>query len=460
MRKLRKWLAPGLICMLAIALAACSGNAGVKQEASKPATGTSDVGNSDPAPSKAAEEGNKPVSGNITFAGFAGSAGGFEARANEFKKVNPNINVKIQGIPANSWGELMQTITVNIAGGDIPDIADIASEGQHAFAANGITRPIDDLIERDKDELDATLADIHPNLLEAMKYDGKMYGLPTVWNTMVIYYNKNVLREAGLEPPQEGWTVDDFVAMSQKVIAGNNGTENDKWGYAFFNGYFVTLVPWMLVNDGNVLNDDWTASRLNDPNTIEAMQLLHDFVYKYKISPKLDAGVSDFDLFVQNKLAFMGAGMWQVNGLKNANFNSDDYDVIHFPIMKSKKSIMGIGAAPIFQASKNIDAAWEFAKFLSGKTFQETFVVNDGWSTPATRGAFDLMLNSPGFPKNGAIFYDAAENGVMVPAPQEYGSIESALIREFGAAMANGKTMESAMQAAHEEVTQLLAQRK
>ena len=47
----------------------------------------------------------------------------------------------------------------------------------------------------------------------------------------------------------------------------------------------------------------------------------------------------------------------------------------------------------------------------------------------------------------------------MVPAPQEYGAIESVLLREFGAAMANMKTMEEAMAAVEEEINAEIAKR-
>jgi multiple sugar transport system substrate-binding protein len=394
----------------------------------------------------------------IKFVGFAGSEAGFQARADEFMKKHPEIKVEVQGVPATSWAELMQAISINIAGGDIPDIADIASEGQRAFAVNKVIIPLDEYIERDKAELQATLDDINPNLLNAMKIDGKTYCLPTVWNNMCLYYNKKVLKEAGLNEPKSDWTIDDFISMCQQVTKNNTG-KNDKWGYAFANQYFLTLVPWMLVNDGNVLSDDWTTSRLADPNTISAVQMLHDFVYKYKFSPKLDAGVSDFDLFVQNKLAFMGAGMWQVNGLKNAKFSVNDYDVVNFPKVKSNKQIMGIGGAPIFSASENKDAAWEFAKFLSGKEFQETFVVNDGWSIPSTKSAADKLLTKDFFPKNGKIFYESANIGTLVPAPQEYGTIEQTLTRTFGAIMADSMSVEEGMKAADKAVTEALAKR-
>ena len=48
----------------------------------------------------------------------------------------------------------------------------------------------------------------------------------------------------------------------------------------------------------------------------------------------------------------------------------------------------------------------------------------------------------------------------MVPAPQEYGAIESVLLREFGAAMANMKTMEEAMAAAEKKKLTLRSQKR
>ena len=64
-------------------------------------------------------ENQEPVT--IKFVGYANSAAGFEARAEEFMSQRSDIKVEVQGIPANSWGELMQAISVNIAGGDVPE---------------------------------------------------------------------------------------------------------------------------------------------------------------------------------------------------------------------------------------------------------------------------------------------------------------------------------------------------
>ena len=114
--------------------------------------------------------------------------------------------------------------------------------------------------------------------------------------------------------------------------------------------------------------------------------------------------------------------------------------------------MIGVGGAPIFAASEHQDAAWEFAKFLSSKDFQDTFIVEDGWSIPAVKSAADTLAAKDFAPLMPTCF-TLLQKGVMVPAPQEYGAIESVLLREFGAAMANMKTMEEAWQLRKKKLT-------
>ena len=387
----------------------------------------------------------------IVFACNSGYLLDFQERIEEFNKIYPDIEVEIQAINAGSWGEMLQTISTDIASGVGPDIADIASEGMYVFAKSGLLEPLDPYIERDAEELAESLDAMDENLRNAHVIDGVTYSLPTVWNNMCIYYNKNVLDGAGLEYPQEGWTTQDFLEMCQKVAQNNTGGNNDIYGYAFYNAYFTTIEPWLCAFGSSILNDDWSACALNDEGAAEAWQFLYDLINTYEVSPKL--GTSDVDLFVQNRLAFMGSGLWYVENLRNMDFPVEDYGVVPFPSKDgSLRSVIGVGGAPIFKNSEHKEAAWTLAKFLSGKKFQEEYLTESIWAIPAIESAADIIAKKEDIPDNAEIFYESASYGTYVPAPAQYTAIESEVLRDFGAYIAGINSLEESLSKAVENI--------
>lgn len=391
----------------------------------------------------------------IVFACNSGYVLEFEERIEEFNKIYPDIEVEVKGYTASSQGEFFQLIGSDIVGGVTPDVADIASEGMYAFAEAGLLEPIDDWLLRDEEELAETLAQMDTNLYNAHKIGGHMYSLPTVWNNMCIYYNKNVLAKAGLSEPQAGWTTEDFLAMCKTVAKNNNGGNNDVYGYAFYNSYFCTLEPWMRAFDTSLLNEDWSAANVSGNNAKTALQYLYDLVHTHKVSPSM--GSSDIELFVQNKLAFMGCGIWYVQSLRNMGFSSEDYDVIPFPSDTGElRSVIGVGGAPVFKASKNKEAAWKLSKFLSSKSFQEEVLTNSIWAIPSVKSAADTLSTKANMPSNASIFYESATYAKNIPAPAQYMSVESSFLRNFGAYMAGAKTLDEAAAIMTDEVNEAL----
>lgn len=400
------------------------------------------------------ENGNGDVT-TIKFVCNAGYVAEFEERIAEFETLHSEINVEIQGIAASSWGEMLNTISLDIISGNGPDIADIASEGMYTFAESGLLEPIDSYIERDREELEETLSEIDSNLINSHKINGKLYSLPTVWNNMCIYYNKSVLKNAGLAEPEAGWTTNDFLEMCKAVSKNNTGGAKDIYGYAFYQNYFTTLEPWLQAFNSSMLNDDWTESLVNTPNAKQAFSYLNDLVNVHKVAPAM--GTDDAQLFVQNRVAFLGAGMWYVEKLKNMGFGSEQYDVVPWPSIDGEvHSVIGVGGAPIFKDSKHKEEAWELAKFLSSKDFQNNFLANSIWAIPSVKSAADTVFAKSFFPKNAEIFWDAAEYGKYVPAPSAYTAIESTILREFGAYIAGVKTLDVAMKDAENKMNEAL----
>src|SRR5579875_764811 len=145
-------------------------------------------GNQQTGSSGIAPKGTK-VSGELSLA-YLGTADQQKAW-NElfalFQKQYPDVHLKAQANASNNWAEFFDTISTQIAGGKIPDIVQVATEGQRLFASRGLVEPIDAYLARDRDELEDFFNDIDPRLKQWSSLsspDGKTYYLPGEFNTM------------------------------------------------------------------------------------------------------------------------------------------------------------------------------------------------------------------------------------------------------------------------------------
>src|SRR6478735_1958152 len=166
-------------------------------------------------------------SGKITLAylGTADQQAAWNSLFALFAQKYPDIQLEAVGNPVNNWAGFFDAISTQIAGGKVPDLIQVATEGQRLFASRGLVEPIDDLIARDKSELDEFYADISPKLVEwNTKYsspDGQTYYLPGEFNTMCMWYNAEILNNAGIEEPADTWTWDDFSSISDTLASKN-----------------------------------------------------------------------------------------------------------------------------------------------------------------------------------------------------------------------------------------------
>ena len=182
---------------------------------------------------------------------------------------------------------------------------------------------------------------------------------------------------------------------------------------------------------------------------------MYDLVKVHKVSPAM--GTDDAQLFVQNRVAFLGAGMWYVEKLRNMGFGAEQYDVVPWPSVDGEvHSVIGVGGAPIFKDSEHKEEAWRLSKFLSSKDFQTNFLSNSIWAIPSVESAAQTVFAKSFFPNNAQIFWDAASYGKYVPAPTAYTSIESTILREFGAYMAGVKSLDAAMSDAEKKMNEAL----
>lgn len=140
----------------------------------------------------------------------------------EFKKANPDIELKEVKVPGDSYNTKINQM---ILGNNAPDVMLLQEADYVRYAKNGVI-----------DKLDDKLADMGvdtDDLLPAVKgiadeVDG-YYGLSQGMATEIMYYNKDMFDAAGVAYPTSDWTWDDYAAAAQKLTKTEGG-QTTQWG--------------------------------------------------------------------------------------------------------------------------------------------------------------------------------------------------------------------------------------
>ncbi len=255
-----------------------------------------------------------------------------------FKQKFPNVTINDNFTPVTTWSEYSNKITTQVAGGQSPDIINIAIEGARLLVSKGLLQPLDEFLAGDAAVKELT-DDVAPALIEPFKIDGKTWYIPHSWNNMVIYYNTKMFKDAGIEPPKPDWTWDDFLGIAKKLTTGSGADQVFGFGVPNFN---FGLQPWLLTNGTTQLNADWSDSNLNDPKVLEAITFVHDLVHVHKVAPAVE-GTDTANLFAAGKLAMSGWGHWPIQGFLANNFR--DFDVQYWPRKAAQTHVFGVGGS-------------------------------------------------------------------------------------------------------------------
>jgi multiple sugar transport system substrate-binding protein len=178
------------------------------------------------------------------------------------------------------------------------------------------------------------------------------------------------------------------------------------------------------------------------------------------VSPKAPSNNNDNqNLFAAGKVSMMGGGRWPVLFLSRQNMT--DFDVVAWPKWRDQVTEFGVGGFPIIKATQKREEAWLWVKFLTSKPVFE-YHAGLGSSIPARRSvAYDEKIMAKLPPKNWRAYYESIEapNARPVPSPPEYNTVESIFRRPLGVALANEQPAKAAMEAAHKEISEVLAKR-
>jgi ABC-type glycerol-3-phosphate transport system substrate-binding protein len=262
----------------------------------------------------------------ILWHGLTGTDGAvFAVLLEKFVADNPGVCLRSEGIP---WDTFFQKYPTAVAAGTPPDMVIFHAAEVNQMASEGLMLPMDDVIFSD-----GTLnkADFNPSVIENISFEGQTMAVPFDNHGWLLWYNVELIENAGLDPenlPQNGT---EFIEWAQKLTTDVNGKHPtdegfDKdnvevWAHEFtWPRYTIPVTLWQF--GGDVTDTEGTQCLLDAPESVAAIQYWHDMMYKYYVAPPAVPGrMWAGDLYKNNRLVFMWEGTW------TGGFMADNPDV-------------------------------------------------------------------------------------------------------------------------------------
>ncbi|GAA0263459.1 sugar ABC transporter substrate-binding protein [Cryptosporangium japonicum] len=367
----------------------------------------------------------------------------------EFQRKNPDIKLKATGSPVDNWAAYFDKVSTQLAGGVRYDLIQVATEGMQLFASKGLLQPLDDLVSKNQAELDDFLADAHPNLPKWNKQygspDGKTYFLPGDFNTMCLWFNKEVFQQAGVEAPTNEWTWDDFLKAG-RTIKQKTGA----FLYPATAEYFIGVMPWLLTNGASTLSDDWKKATCDTPAAIEAAEFARQLVAE-KLSPPPGGSFDRFTLATQGKLATFGGGRWPIVNIRQANA-VEKFGIVAWPRKVKQGSPVGWNGIPVMKSSNKPEKAFEFLKFLISKEGDAFFAQLGGTIVPARKSVAESTAYLDNSPTGTENLYAALDYATVIPAPAKGNLIQRDIEDTWGQILAGNTKPADGMKKMQEKV--------
>jgi multiple sugar transport system substrate-binding protein len=314
----------------------------------------------------------------ITFSGWIGmeesTAAQFDEMVRRFEEQNPNVTIEYQGV---AWENTRQQLLLQAGAGNPPDVAQIAAPWIGQFAYSGAIAPLEESAAD-------IIPDYVPGVVESYTFAGPdgethTWALPWVAVHTTMFYNTELMEQAGLDPTQIPTTIEEFdeVVTAISGLDTNQGS-NQVWGFTtatdrselaanIFNQWLYNFGGDVLDEDGNVI--------INNEAGVETLTYLKSLVDRgvmpagfsfrdqYNLMANYESGSFTDGSYARDVLRIT-SGMGEdfdedfTVGLLPTNVTDEDGNPVHGSIFHHHSLVL-------FQQSEHPEEALEFMKFLS-----------------------------------------------------------------------------------------------
>lgn len=295
--------------------------------------------------------------------------------ARAFEAEHPDIKVDIQ---LADWDSYWEKLRVQIAGGTPPDVFAMSPPLYPDWQSRGVLLNLQPYLDADPTALDG----VYPVTLQAYQTPEGYFGLPRDFQTIVLYYNKDMFDAAGLAYPTADWTWDDLRTAAQKLTIDKDGDgRTDQWGFSA-DGYGpeALIAPMIRSFGGDLIDVTARKTLLDSPEAKAAIGLIREmFVTDQSMPNEQEVASFGWDPFLAGVAAMTLSGHWSI---PDYSASALKWDIA--PIPKGPKGRVTTVNSAGFVISKDTaapDAAFAFVKFATGVEGQ-TLAAKIGLAVP------------------------------------------------------------------------------
>lgn len=379
-----------------------------------------------------------------------------DAFAADFEKDNPSI--KLKPIYAGTYQETIVKALTAHKSGTPPVTSVLLSTDMFTLIDEDAIVPFDPFIKTEDDK--KWLASFFPAFMENSQTGGKTWGIPFQRSTVVLYWNKELFKEAGLDPEKPPATWAEQLEFAQKLTKKDASGNVTQWGIQIpSSGFPYWLFQGLSTQAGAILaNAAGDKTNYADPAVVEALQYWVDLAQKHKVHPPgiVEWGTTPRDFF-EKKVAMM----WTTTGnLTNVRSNAKfPFGVAMLPGGKRRGSPTGGGN---FYLSKKAtpaqqEAAFKFIRWITTPERAAQWGIDTGYVavSPAAYETAAMKAYASEFPP-ALVARDQLPHAVAELSTHENQRVTKALNDGLQAALTGTKTPQKALEDAQAEAERIL----
>ena len=376
--------------------------------------------------------------------------------AADFEKEHPGI--KIKPVYAGSYQDTITKVLTAAKGGDAPHMAVMLSTDMYTLIDEGVVVPFDELVKTPADR--AWMSSFYPGFMKNSQTGGKTWGIPFQRSTIVMYWNKELFKQAGLDPnrPPQNWAelVDYGKKLTQRDAAGKVST----WGVQVpSSGFPYWLFQGFTTQNGvELMNAAGTQTYFDKPEVVEALQYWVDLSRKHQIHPPgvVEWGTTPKDFF-ERKAAIIWTTTGNLTNIRtNAKFDSG---VAMLPAGKQRGTPTGGGNFYVFKkaSAAEREAAMKFIQWVTSPKHAAEWAIATGYVavSPAAWDTPEMKKYLADFPAP-TVARDQLQYAVAELSTHENQRVTKALNDGLQAALTGAKTPQQALQDAQREAERIL----